>query len=287
MSGDAALSVLALALSAGALACGAGAVFARAVPAAAGFLASAAGLGATAVIVSGAEDAGLALMLVAAIWAPLLLLGVMVLSSRTMKATSGLRLLSGVAALAALGAPLAWSLTDLPPIPRAVQMEPNLAPWLTALVFAAVVLSVSSLGYGERGALSARPGVRTIPGAQATLGRSAQLVGAMLVFFTCLLLWTRAPGGVGFLAGLVLILAIVLHALVNGSSAVMALTPMPALRAVLTLGLLAAVAGGVLDHSALAGVVAEAGAFACSAAAGTMTIIVLFGRAPTLRGTDM
>lgn len=286
MSVDAALSILALALSAGALACGMGAVFARAVPAAASFLAGAAAFGATAAVVSGAEDAGLALMLVIAIWGPLLLLAVMVLSSRTMKATPAPQVLSGALGLTALSAPIAWGAIELPPMPQTTQDASNIAPWLASLAFTAAVVSVSSLGYGERGVLGARHAARLRLDGPETLGRSAQLVGAVLVFFACLLLWTRASGGVGFAAGLLLVLAITLHALVNGSRAVMALTPLLVLRVALFMGVLAAAASLMPGSFPFASTIAEAGAFACVVGAGTMIIFVLFGRAPTLRETD-
>jgi hypothetical protein len=154
MSGDI-LHWLALALLSVAIAASFGAISARSLFVTAMHLVAAAVSVAAIVLLLGAGEGALGVALLAAAWAPVLLLAAMLLSTRAAKpAHVGSALVGWLGA--ALTLPLVWwPLSELgaqaqSALPAMVGMSFWLAPLL--LVLAAVCLAL--LGYGERGAMA-------------------------------------------------------------------------------------------------------------------------------------
>ncbi len=125
------------------------------------------------------------------------------------------------------------------------------------------------------------------PGAQIILVSALRLYAPLVLLFALTLLSARAPGsGVGFMAGLAFALALALHGLVFGAPGLRAAFPPPAMRLVLAAGVIAALAGAGAPQWPFAAQAVEAGVMAATAAAASLVIAVLFGRAPTLRDAD-
>jgi len=138
----------------GALACALGAVTARALFAACMAVAATCACAAVAVLARGADDAALALAFFGVGLAPVLVLGVLLLSARAVKPRKGGPVLGVlVAALFVLGA-VAWLAPELITPRPAPVVEPSAAFWLAPLVFVAAIGVIGLLGYGERGAFA-------------------------------------------------------------------------------------------------------------------------------------
>lgn len=124
-------------------------------------------------------------------------------------------------------------------------------------------------------------------GAHVVIAAAARLYAPIILLFALTLFSARAPGeGVGFLAGLAFALAFALHALVFGADAARAALPPRLLRVILALGAGVALAAAGAPALSFAPQAIEAGTFAAVAAACALIVIVLFGRAPTLRDAD-
>lgn len=125
------------------------------------------------------------------------------------------------------------------------------------------------------------------PGAYITIGAASRLYAPLMALFALSLLagWP-AGSGVGFVAGLVFALALVLHGLVFGAAAARRAFPPVLCRLVAALGLIAASVGAGVPGLALAPRIVEAGLFAVTLAGASMILSVLFGRAPTLRDAE-
>ncbi len=106
--------------------------------------------------VRGGGDAGLAVAVLLAAWAPVMLLGAMLLTGRVAKATPRVRaapiLACAVVVLAAIGVP-AVELAGTTPS-RLSAVANSAAGWLACLMLVAALGCLGLLGYGERGALS-------------------------------------------------------------------------------------------------------------------------------------
>lgn len=154
MMGDA-LSLVALGLLAAALVAALGAVASRSLFVACMYLAATGAAVATAVALLGAGNGALAVSLIAAGWAPVLLLAAVLLSARAAKG-AGQRF-PWVSLVIAAGAVVAvwWPLSELSAQSLAETQAPiNVAFWLAPLALAAAIGTAAILGYGERGALS-------------------------------------------------------------------------------------------------------------------------------------
>ncbi|MBS0383925.1 MAG: hypothetical protein JSS00_01085 [Proteobacteria bacterium] len=106
-------------------------------------------------------------------------------------------------------------------------------------------------------------------------------LGALFAF--ALLAAWPAGVGVGFVAGLALVLPIALNALIFGARSVLLAAPSLLLRAGLAIGLVAAVAGAGAPNFRWSGELVEAGAFAATAAGLSLVTLALMGRAGALR----
>lgn len=122
---------------------------------------------------------------------------------------------------------------------------------------------------------------------QIVAAAAARFHAPLIVLFALTLLAARAPGGgVGFLAGLALALAFVLHALVFGAAAARAAFPPIAARLLIAAGILLACFGAGAPRAPYAAQFIEAGLCIATASAAAMLIAVLFGRLPTLRDSE-
>lgn len=105
-------------------------------------------------------DGGLALALFATAWAPVLLMAAMLLSARATKAARArlpwLSILGAVVVAGAIWWPLMELSTAAPVLP--VHALDGLSFWLAPVLLVAAAGCVGVLGYGERGALTRRPG---------------------------------------------------------------------------------------------------------------------------------
>jgi len=121
-------------------------------------------------------------------------------------------------------------------------------------------------------------------GAHILVVAAARFYAPLIALFAVALLLARPAGvGVGMSAGLVLGLAFALHLLVFGAAAAQRAFPPSLARLLLALGLLATLAGAALGRAMLAAPLIEAGLFAATASAIALILVVLAGRAPTLR----
>lgn len=147
--------LLALVLLVAAIAAALEAIMARSLLAMCGHLAAAGALVGVVVLLLGGGDGALAAALFAIVWAPITLLGAVLLSTRSAKpGRSGRVWLTLLAAIVAAGA-LMWPLAELP---AAAPSETETATrglgfWLAPILLAAAAACVGLLGYGERGAL--------------------------------------------------------------------------------------------------------------------------------------
>ena len=121
-------------------------------------------------------------------------------------------------------------------------------------------------------------------GAHTVLAAAARFYTPLIVLFALTLLVVRPAGvGVGLLAGLACVLALIVHALVFGASATRSAAPAFLMRGLIALGLGAAAFGATVPRALFARELVEAGLFVVTAAGGALVIAVLFGRAPTMR----
>jgi len=121
-------------------------------------------------------------------------------------------------------------------------------------------------------------------GAHTVLAAAARFYTPLIVLFAFLLLATRPAGaGVGFVAGLAFLLALIAHALVFGATAARAAAPPMAMRLLSALGFAAAALGAVVPDLLFSRELVETGLFVLTAAGGAFIGAVLFGRAPTMR----
>jgi multisubunit Na+/H+ antiporter MnhB subunit len=119
--------------------------------------------------------------------------------------------------------------------------------------------------------------------AHIVLAAAARFYTPLIVLFALTLLIVRPPGaGVGLLAGMVFMLALIAHALVFGAEAARAASPPLLTRLVVAIGLVTSVAGATMQVL-FARELVEAGLFVLTAGGGALIITVLFGRAPTMR----
>jgi hypothetical protein len=121
-------------------------------------------------------------------------------------------------------------------------------------------------------------------GDHAVLAAAARFYTPLIVLFALTLLVVRPAGtGVGLIAGLALVLALMVHALVFGATAARAAAPAFLTRLLMALGLAAAMFGATVPRALFARELIEAGLFVVTSAGGALVITVLFGRAPTMR----
>jgi hypothetical protein len=121
-------------------------------------------------------------------------------------------------------------------------------------------------------------------GAHTVLAAAARFYTPLIALFALTLLAARpAGGGVGFVAGLAFLLALIVHALVFGAGAARAAAPPLLMRGIVALGFLATTFGSAASHAPFARELVEAGLFGLTAAGGALVIAVVFGRAPTMR----
>jgi hypothetical protein len=101
-------------------------------------------------------DAALAMVLVVCGWAPLLLLGGLLLSVQTTKPLSGGRPWLSVAAACTAAAVLLLAPLDFDLARNAAAPDDgdvSFVLWMTPLIFVMAIAAIGLLGYGERGAL--------------------------------------------------------------------------------------------------------------------------------------
>ncbi len=148
-----ALNSLQLVLMGCALVGGCGAIFSRSLFAGCMHLTAVGASVAALILLLGAADGALALALFAAAWAPVLLLGAMVISARAAKTTTrGVPYVSLLAAAAALVGAW-WPLSEIIGQDAISEQAPvAITFWLAPLLLVIAVACVGLLGYGERGA---------------------------------------------------------------------------------------------------------------------------------------
>jgi multisubunit Na+/H+ antiporter MnhB subunit len=114
-------------------------------------------------------------------------------------------------------------------------------------------------------------------------GALARLTAPLLLLLglSLLAVWS-AGGGVGFVAGLLGLLAVMMHAIVFGAAASRRAFPPVLLRAVLIVALVAA-AATLNARIAYALQIQEAAVAAITTAGGALLVMTLFGRAAALR----
>lgn len=105
----------------------------------------------------------------------------------------------------------------------------------------------------------------------------------IVLFAVGLLVAKPAGAGVGLTAGLVLGLAFALHLLAFGAAAAARAFPPFLARLMLAFGMIATVAGAAISGAPYAVELAEAGLFVVTASGLALILLVLAGRAPTLR----
>lgn len=125
------------------------------------------------------------------------------------------------------------------------------------------------------------------PGAAAQMRAAAQLHAPIIALFAMTVLVAYAPGaGIGFIAALAFGLALLLHALVFGAAAAKRALPPTLSKLVLAGGVCAAFSGAAFEGLRFGAQLSEAVVFAASVAGANLILLVVFGRAPTLRDAD-
>lgn len=123
--------------------------------------------------------------------------------------------------------------------------------------------------------------------AQIVLFSAARFYTPLIALFALSLLAVYAPGsGVGLIAALAFALALALHMIVFGADASRKAAPPVIARAVLSLGLIAAIVGAGVPQWNWAAQAMEGGLFAVGAGASALFIAALSGRAPGLRDEE-
>jgi len=121
---------------------------------------------------------------------------------------------------------------------------------------------------------------------RSLLGARARFYVPIILVLAGLLL-ARAPGaGIGFAAGCVVGIALVVQVMALGAGAARRALPPLLMRATLALGLLLVLTGVGLPLLTFANVLTEAGAFLATCAALALILLAIAGRAPTMRGED-
>lgn len=121
-------------------------------------------------------------------------------------------------------------------------------------------------------------------GTHIVLAAAVRFYAPLIVLFAAMLLALRPAGaGVGFIAGLGFILVVILHALLAGVDATRKAMPAWAMRLLVALGAAGCAVAAVSPGFMFAHQLMEAGLFVLAAAGGALVVIVLFGRAPTMR----
>jgi multicomponent Na+:H+ antiporter subunit B len=121
-------------------------------------------------------------------------------------------------------------------------------------------------------------------GVHIVLAAAARFYTPLIVLFALTLLVARPAGaGVGLLAGLAFVFALIVHALVFGGGAARDAAPPFLTRLLMAFGLAAATFGATVPRALFARELIEAGLLVVTAAGGALVIAVLFGRAPTMR----
>ncbi len=149
--------IFALVLVAATLAAAFAALTARSLLALCLCLAAVGALAAAVLLALGAGDAALTMAIVVAAWAPVLLIGAVLLSARSAKSFgAGAPWLSMLAAALAGGA-IAFAAPDVGPALARAQAAPDaIGFWLAPLLLVVGVGCYGVLGFGERGALDRR-----------------------------------------------------------------------------------------------------------------------------------
>ena len=150
-----AFDLVALALCVGALVAAFGALTARSLFSMAMFVAACGAMAAGAIAAQGDADAALAQAFAGVAIAPFVILGCLLLSTRTTKARRRGRPWLTMAGGAAVVAALFWLLPDfgLADAPPTIESNVAILFWLAPLMFVAIAAAAALLGYGERGAL--------------------------------------------------------------------------------------------------------------------------------------
>lgn len=119
------------------------------------------------------------------------------------------------------------------------------------------------------------------------LGSALRFYAPLLVLFAFSLLaaWP-VNSGVGFVAGLAFALLLTLHVLVFGAEAIRSAFPPFMARAAVSAGVIVTVLATALPGWRESGKAIEAGLFLATTGAMALILIVLAGRAPTLRDED-
>lgn len=148
-----ALQWLAVALMGVSLAAAFGAITARSLTVLCMHLSTAGAAIAALVLLLGAGEGAIAVALLAAVWAPVLLLAAMLLSARKVKAGRVVWMLPSALAAAAAAVMTWWPLTELDgrTVAGGVAAQ-SLAFWIAPLMLACAIVVVAMIGYGERGA---------------------------------------------------------------------------------------------------------------------------------------
>jgi hypothetical protein len=149
--------VLALVLLIAAIAAALEAIMSRSLLAMCGHLTAAGALVATVVLLLRGGDGALAAALFAAAWAPINLLGAVLLSARAAKPWRSVRAWLSALAAAAAAMALLWPLSEMPAAASASTMATaGLGFWIAPVIAAAAAACVGLLGYGERGMFGRR-----------------------------------------------------------------------------------------------------------------------------------
>lgn len=121
-------------------------------------------------------------------------------------------------------------------------------------------------------------------GQRVIIADAARFFAPFVVLFAASLLFERAAGtGVGFVAGLVASLLLILHVVVYGAEAARRAAAPLVLRLALSAGICLGVAGFGAPALAYAPQLAEAGAFLTTSAGIGLAFLAIAGRAATLR----
>jgi hypothetical protein len=112
------------------------------------------------------------------------------------------------------------------------------------------------------------------------LAASAQVVGPLFVFCAVVFLLSWPSGsGVGFIAGLMAAMGVLVHTLIFGAAAARVSSFARLQRAGLTLGALAALTGLATTQAPLASLLREVGLFVTTACIGILIVAAFAGRA--------
>ena len=126
------------------------------------------------------------------------------------------------------------------------------------------------------------------PSSNVIVAATARLLTPLLALFAFALLAGWPAGeGVGFVSGLALGLLLALHGLTFGVTSSRIAFPVWFSRLLLALGAVAVCAGAGLSDFDYAAHLVEAGAFGVTVAVCALVVQAAFGRAPTLRDTEL